>query len=211
MPDDYRYDVFLSYRRHPDITTWVRDVLGPKLSFYLGEALGGDEAQVFWDREDIAPGDIWWKKIEQALQTARCVVPIWSPSYFRSQYCVAEWLTFRLRGAGEALTDWGLVVPVSFNDGLSFPKYAREVQYDDFSDFAYDGIARTADPYIAFQKRLRAFAEALAVKVQNAPAFKPTWPAVQPADVVNGTVAGLDMAACYVAGKPRINRVVLAA
>jgi hypothetical protein len=209
--DTYTHHVFLSYRRLPDISNWVREVLGPKLQFNLGEALDGEEARVFWDTEDIAAGDLWWNRIEHALRGSCCLVPIWSPSYFRSAYCVAEWLTFRGRGAAAGLADSELVVPVAFNGVPSFPRGAKAVQWLDLSDFTYEGIQRTADPWIQLQTKLRNFAQQLALKIQGAPAFQANWPVILPEQVERRTLTGLTLDDFYPAVAPRIGRAILAA
>src|ERR1035438_888841 len=95
MPD-YQYDVFFSYRNHPLTSDWIARVV-ERLNFWLTEELGGQPARIFFDREGIRVGDRWPDTIREALKTSKCMVGLWSPSYFQSHWCVSEWRSFLAR------------------------------------------------------------------------------------------------------------------
>lgn len=64
---------------------------------------GGSREEIgFFDTEDIEPGQEWPAALAAALQTARVLVPVYTPSYFTSEYCGREWRVFeeRRRSAG---------------------------------------------------------------------------------------------------------------
>src|SRR5882757_7746446 len=79
-------DVFLSYAS-PD-RQWVA---------LLAQALERTGLTVWWDNE-LLPGELWENKIEAALQTARCVVVVWSKEALLSDWVRIEATLGRERG-----------------------------------------------------------------------------------------------------------------
>jgi TolB-like protein/Flp pilus assembly protein TadD len=99
-------DIFLSYASED------RDRIEP-----LVEHLASHGWSVWWDRELVA-GQSFDEKIEQALDTARCVVVVWSENAVTSRWCRAE--------ATEGL-ERGILVPASI-DGARPPLAFRTSQ-----------------------------------------------------------------------------------
>src|SRR5215469_7664187 len=95
-PTDYEYDVFLSYKRHNLTLDWTRGV-HRRLQFWLTEELGGREAKLFMDEDTIEVGDRWPEKLRDGIRFSRCMVCVWSASYFQSDWCVSEWKSFLAR------------------------------------------------------------------------------------------------------------------
>ena len=71
-------DVFLSYA-HDDIGTVEK----------LAKSMEAQGWRVFWDRT-ILPGDRWHAVIEHALESAKCVVVVWSPNSIKSEWVREE-------------------------------------------------------------------------------------------------------------------------
>jgi TIR domain len=178
-PGDYAYDVFISYKREPKdeelLTPWIKEIV-KRIRLWLGMSLGGADARMFFDTEVMKPGAPWPFVLQQAVRTSRCLLPIWSPAYFRSPWCVAEWHSFVAR---ERLIgpDASLVVPITVHDGQWFPTEARRVECLDISQYAATTAAfwetRRADELDVL---LRAFADDLARVVESAPPYQPDWP-----------------------------------
>jgi FxsC-like protein len=87
---------FLSYARCD------ADVYFKRFRQELAEAVrvkvGGDlESVAFFDRDDIGAGEEWPDTLSSALQHSRIFVPIYTRSYFASDYCGREWEVFRQR------------------------------------------------------------------------------------------------------------------
>jgi hypothetical protein len=87
---------FLSYARCD------ADVYFKRFRQELAEAVrvkvGGDlESVAFFDRDDIGAGEEWPDTLSAALQHSRIFVPIYTRSYFASDYCGREWEVFRQR------------------------------------------------------------------------------------------------------------------
>ena len=175
----YKYDIFISYKRHPMWDPWfvsLKEWLEPWLSQELHR-----EASIFLDQEDIKTGDDWREKISSALAQSRCMVCVWSPLYFQSQWCVAEWQSFAKRCD---MFKRDLVVPARYHDGEHYPEAAQAIESADFSK--YTSLSpRFWDSELALefeQKVLRGFAITVRNAVSNAPEFNDDFPIVDNPD-----------------------------
>ena len=180
----YRYDLFVSYKREPKdsqlITPWLSKVLA-RIEYWLRQELGGRNVGLFVDMKNLEAGDAWPDAIREALVSSACLLPIWSPEYFQSASCVAEWRSFLSRE--KLITDRGqaaskLIVPIKFHDGKWFPPEAARVQQFDLSRFAAttDGFWETRRADELDQMLMRQVAPVLAEAVRGAPPFEPGWP-----------------------------------
>lgn len=193
----YQYDVFVSYKREPAghqlITPWLDKVLD-RIEFGLRQHVGGKRVRMFIDRTEITGGDQWADKIRKALRTAKCLLPIWSPEYFRSDWCMIEWQSFVSRE--QLLKDNGhaackLIVPIKVFDGQWFPKETKGIQQLDLSPYTAttEGFWETRRADELDQKLFNEVAPTLAKAVLGAPRFDPGWqvapakPGAPPKDV----------------------------
>lgn len=178
---DYEYDVFVSYRRDRRgqrlIAPWISGVVS-RIHHYLGEELPMP-VSVFFDVDEIQPGMTWPLTLATALGRSKCLLPVWSPEYFRSQWCLAEWQSFRER---ERLVggDCCLIVPIKAHDGKWFPDDAQQVQHYDLTGYTATttGFWSTlrADE---LDQRLQELARRLADVILSAPVFRPDWPVIE--------------------------------
>jgi hypothetical protein len=179
---EYTYEIFLSYRRKELVEQWIDTLFLDRFTYWLGEGLNGTDARIFVDRKDIAGGDAWRDSLGNALRGSRCLVPIWSPKYFRSEHCVAEWASFVRRE--EMVGACRLVIPIRWCDGQNFPQRAKEIQQVDFSEFSYTGEAfKKNEKFTLFEDQVREFAKDVAAKVMEAPQCA-DWPVVTPAEAL---------------------------
>ncbi|TCO55824.1 TIR domain-containing protein [Actinocrispum wychmicini] len=99
----YQYDVFISYHRAgATVPAWVRTHFYPRLAALLDEQLD-HEATVFFDGNTRAGGK-WPDELRDALGRAKILLPVCSPKYFLSEWCLAEWHSMAHR---EELTGMG--------------------------------------------------------------------------------------------------------
>lgn len=174
----YQYDIFLSYP-HGFIEKWVIDNFMPFLKWHLEGSLGRPP-EIFLDRDGISTGDTCPLRLKKALAHSRCLVAIWAPSYFKSEWCVRECRVMSAREQQEGYrtidNPSGLIQPVNVCDGKSFPDFAKNIQYFDCRDFAIlgQGFEKT-ELYVTFQNEIRQWCENVAESVNNSPQWKDVW------------------------------------
>ena len=92
----------------------------------------------FIDELDLQLGDQWPVRLRDALQTCRTMVCLYSPWYFKSEYCGKELAVFRSRVHDYAferglLVPPRLVFPVMLERVTSVPESIVDIQYDNAS------------------------------------------------------------------------------
>ncbi|MFN7926989.1 MAG: toll/interleukin-1 receptor domain-containing protein [Blastocatellia bacterium] len=181
MPQNYSYDVFLSYRRVPPVIDWVRNHFHPLLTQWLPSALPPRyKTRIFIDELQIETGATWPLQLQEALKNSRCLVPVWSPEYFGSKWCLAELKSMQKReqllGLRSPQQPQGLIYPVVFSDGENFPKYAQAIQQKDLSQWNIpDVVFRQHLDYIDFVRQIKNLVGELARLIRRAPRWA-DWP-----------------------------------
>jgi TIR domain len=192
LAGDYVHDVFVSYRRDPYQDAWLLGEFMPAFSSMVRNEIAATcqraPNSIFFDRADLSPdtlrydqrgidpGQEWQDALRQAIKTSRCVVTLWQPMYFYSDWCQIEWRSFHERAK---VTAKRLVLPISLHDGDSFPVDARGLQTERFGEYVLNGAAfRETAKYVEFQERLKVFAQNVALAVKEAPEFS-DWPIAQ--------------------------------
>ena len=195
MPDEYEYDVFISYRRVSPTNDWVHNHLYPRLSEWLPTELPPNHnCKIFID-SSIETGSAWPERLRLALRTSRCLVAVWSPQYFSSAWCLAEWQTLlereRMLGLRTEENPSGLIYPVVFSDGQHFPEEANAIQQKDLRAFNIPWVVYRDTPrYVEFTEQIKTVAAELATMVQSAPPWA-DWPVVTPAVPAKRPIAKL--------------------
>jgi len=178
-PADYKYDVFFSYKRHSLTLEWTRGV-HQRLQLFLNDEIGDRPASLFVDEDCIETGDRWPEKLRESLKLSRCMVCVWSPSYFQSDWCVSEWHSFLAREKRLNLGSHGLIAPIQYHDGDHFPREAQEVQWTDVAPYTSTVPAFWASQRaLELEDRLKELAHSVAKIVKSAPPFAPDWPIVE--------------------------------
>lgn len=186
---DYEYDLFLSYRRGGTVPDWLRNHFHPLLLDCLTDELDR-EPRIFVDFE-LETGQHWPSGLVRALSHTRLLLPVWSPQYFTSPWCLAEWRTMLAREDATGLRTGnrphGLVYPVVFCDWQNFPDQAKQCQFRDLKKWSipYPQYRNTED-YLDFHREVRTIAEELADQLHRVPVWNPEWPVVRPESVVPG-------------------------
>src|SRR5262245_18982248 len=91
-PRTESFDVFISYAHADDRGEMIRrlkDALAAarNLAHHLPWTF-------FFDLAGIRTGDDWERRIGAGLRSARLMVALLSPAYFRSDWCRKEWMRF---------------------------------------------------------------------------------------------------------------------
>jgi hypothetical protein len=181
----YEYDVFISYQRDgATVPAWVRTHFYPRLSELLDDQLD-HQAKIFFD-ENIRGGGKWPMEVRNALQRARILVPVCSPKYFLSEWCLAEWHSMvrreELAGMASSATPQGLIYPVIFCDSENFPTYAHERRMQDLKmwNLPYPQFQDTIE-YLGFHREVERIAVEIKELIDQVPDWRPDWPVHTPA------------------------------
>jgi hypothetical protein len=176
---DYEYDVFISYSRSGNVGAWVNNHLYDMLKSCLIDELGSD-ARIFLDRE-MNLGTVWPDEVRRALSRSRLMLAVLSPPYFQSRWCLAEFETMAAREqhAGLAVDGGtqGLILPLVFADGHSFPPSASNRQSWSVKDWGYPYPQfRHTPEYLSLHAQIRRLAEAVAKHRPTVPQWQADWP-----------------------------------
>ncbi len=162
---------------------WVTNHFHPLLEQWLPSHLPYTP-KIFIDR-NIETGSAWPSTLKQALKTSRCLVAVWSPEYFRSSWCLAEWRSMyerekliRKQAARKTLK---LIYPVVFSDGEYFHKDAKNTQSKDLRKWnTPHAVFSQSTEYIVFDKIVQALCKELSGIIQRVPTWQKNWPIVTP-------------------------------
>jgi TIR domain len=189
---EYKYDVFISYERDGLTTGWITEHFLPHFRTWLRMEVASvcrrKSLPIFFDRSQmtpnfpadlkqevagIKPGASWDIALREAMQVSRCMVGIWNPPYFFSDWCNLEWQSFDRRAD---TTKKDVLLAASVHDGNSFPKKATARQRLDFSPYILFGPALiNSKKYEEFQDHVKLLAHHVAIAVSDAPPFE-AWP-----------------------------------
>ncbi|MBP0593613.1 toll/interleukin-1 receptor domain-containing protein [Paraburkholderia sp. LEh10] len=180
----YEWDIFLSYPRLGDAGQWVENHFHPRLKECLTNELA-QPPRIFLDREQPT-GVEWPENLKQALLQSRIMVAVWTPPYFASRWCMAEWtsmlereIVLDKRGRKPAR---GLVFPVIYSDGKHFDPRAKQIQINfDFTEYNHPFKHFDSTPlYIDFNKLVKDLAISIDEHLTLAPEWEDGWPALEP-------------------------------
>lgn len=171
----YEYDIFISYKNNDQTNAWVVN-FEKKLKFWLTQELGGIPPKIFFDSTAIQTGDSWPQKLENGIRQSKCLVCIWTPEYFRSEWCISEWMSFEARERN--LNIDRLILPLRFHDGDFYPEEAKRRQSQDISNYSSTSARFwETDLYLDFETNiLRNVAHQIAQSIANVPAFSDDFP-----------------------------------
>ncbi len=180
----YTSDIFISYRRRGDVEQWVQLHFRDRLQQTLTNLMG-DEPRVWIDVEQ-EQGTPWPENIRSALLGSKLLIAIWSPDYFRSEWCMAEWKSMMarqdyVRKNGSQMPP-ALVYPVRYSDGDSFHPDAKLIQCRrDFSQLNYPfETFRDSLKYMDFHDAVHGIAEDLTRWLVDVPPWQADWPVETP-------------------------------
>lgn len=179
--DDYEFDIFLSYSRQQPVRDWVSNHFHPQLKQWL-ESTMRNEPKIFIDN-DMETGVDWPDELCNNLKLSKCLVSVWSPHYFRSKWCMAEWESMYQRQViiKENGSDNILVYPILFSDGDNFPENYKKVQWKCFKKWNYpEPVFRDTTMYIDFVKEIQLVCEELDKIIKSAPPWNENWPVISP-------------------------------
>ena len=176
----YEFDIFVSYRRTDTIGKWVKNHLVPKLQSRLNE-VSPDDIEIFCDFS-MADGLNFPAELKRQIKASKLLLGIWSANYFRSEWCMAEWESFRERQKQLGLFTedhtQGLIYPIRYSDGDYFHSEAHITQCKkDFSQLNHaEESFRDSTKYLEFDNLVKQVAEDLVARLNAVPAWQEDFP-----------------------------------
>jgi TIR domain len=171
----YQYDIFLSYKHNDAFVAWLDECFLPCLKQFIA-LVTGREIAVFLDKEQIPPDEKkWMGRLDRGMGQSRCLIAIWSPSYFTSPWCLRECAAFEGRiKRNEKKSGQSLIFPVAIHNGLHFPPFARAMSIFDLREFNYP-LLRKSEQFSRFERRMQTLVHELAPVITEGPPWRPQW------------------------------------
>jgi hypothetical protein len=180
----YQWDIFLSYPRRDPVGPWVQDHFYPLLKRWLGAAM--PQAPTIFLDKSMENGTHWPSNLAESLLRSRYMIAVWAPPYFGSRWCMAEWESMvaraRLLGMGVGAAT-GLVHPLRYFDGESFPTAAKEIQAPDYSPYSSLPPGTRSRVYRQFEADVKSLSLTLAQRIAAVPAWSANWPVIERPDL----------------------------
>ncbi|MFG2343751.1 TIR domain-containing protein [Streptomyces phaeochromogenes] len=178
---DYSIDVFVSYSRRAGwARQWIDNHFYPNLKKCLEDEIGSTSV-VFIDKQmKEKVGMPWPDLLAERLGESRLMIPVLSPPYFESEWCVAEWHTMEKREKEEETP--GLIYPIVFSDGKKFPESVQGRQLcKKFKKYNNPHLSfKETEPYNHFYREVKRLARRVSERIENVPPWREDWPVLKP-------------------------------
>jgi hypothetical protein len=181
----YHFEVFISYPGRSSVARWLMNHFYPKFKECLADQVA-PAPRVFVDK-GMSRGVDWSAVLGKALLHSKIMVPLFTPPYFESRWCMAEWESMRARerllGLASADRPQGLVYPILYSDSNNFPDAAKAISRWDFKKLAIpEPVFQKSRDYIRFHRKVTELAEDLVELLKEVPEWQPDWPVIEPPD-----------------------------
>jgi len=142
------------------------------------------EDNIFIDMQ-IETGVSWPIRLKEALRTSRCLLPIWSPQYFRSKWCLAELHTMlereKILGMRKDHNWSGIIYPVVFKSACLIPPEYRTIQREDLSHLGICASSFRDSPLFQdLETGIQQICDNLRPMILGAPDWQDNWPIITP-------------------------------
>lgn len=156
---------------------WTRENFVRALTSLLRVRLGS--IKVFLD-ETIENGASWPNHLAMSLSRSRIMVAILSRDYFQSDWCRLELALMHHRektgNLRTAENPWGLIIPVTIDDGNCFPPEVQSMQGEQLHSFANPFMRPNSQKQEDLAEVLRCkLCPSIEQALAMTPAFDPAW------------------------------------
>jgi hypothetical protein len=169
----YLYDIFISYKRHPEWDNWVQEHIRNLLDTYLTQELAR-APEIFID-DKIEIGSDWPEQLGRNLGGAKILIPILSKDYFASDWCIHE--LDLMHGRLLRHPECRIIIPLIRHDGDMIPSEINRIKSYDIKKFGNPDIQRRTPRYEQFSDVIGEIAPLIANAIQQAPTYNSAWQA----------------------------------
>lgn len=174
----YAYDIFISYKRSAEAGRWIEDHFQPLLEHSVELELG--RRPVIFRDNQLADGGSWPLDLGLALGLSRVIIPLWTKTYFHSEWCVRELSLMldreQLTGRRTASNPVGMIIPLVIHDCEDLEHPIRHLEYRDIKRCYNPRMGRESRRAEDLADELFASAKYISRAIDNAPDWRPNWP-----------------------------------
>lgn len=173
---EYKYDIFISYRRDVETKRWIDDHFVPLLIQRVKPEL--KRSPVIYIDDQLEAGVLWPKKLGEEISLSRIIMPLWSGDYLNSEWCTCEIAHMMER---ESQTKWrennntGLIFPVIVHDGETLPKELSEIQYIEVKEYFNSRMSIYSEKAEKLSDTIGAASSGIAKLIKNVPVRDTDW------------------------------------
>lgn len=174
---EYKYEVFISYRRRGEWPQWVKEQFLPLFEHWLGSELGED-CRIYID-QNMEKGVSWPYDLASALSCSKVLVPLWSKEYFYSKWCKAELAHMLAREKKckfrTPLNPGGLIVPAVIYDGDDIPNCISHISYLGIQDCTNIRMHKDSKTAEELSLKIKTWVPSIANAINLAPPYNSEW------------------------------------
>lgn len=174
---DYKYDIFISYRRLGDTRNWIETYFVPLLINHLSQELGRNP-EIFVDSQ-IEVGDSWPNILGEAIASSKVIIPLWTKKYLESLWCSCEIGHMLERekkfGYRSSINPTGLIFTTVINDGETMPVQISTIQKIEMQEFFKLTLNKDGQKHSEFEDKVKLLVEKIAKSIDCVPAWQEDW------------------------------------
>ncbi|MCC6426692.1 MAG: toll/interleukin-1 receptor domain-containing protein [Phycisphaerales bacterium] len=191
IPDinHYAFDIFLSYPWEDPECAWVSEVFKPTLQHHLKGTFRYWETRIYSSRSAPQIGSPLSATLRRNLLGSCVLVPVMCYPYFWSEWCAAEFRTFReptlVTPKGASGRDRNIVPVIYDGDPESYPTHASKGAKLIYSVMEAHHLVTFKGRTKKFDSQVREIAKSISKMLNVDPGPDPLWPAFDDDSMVN--------------------------
>lgn len=174
---DYKYDIFISYRRDELTLHWIELHFLPLLKHHIKMEL--DRTPTIFVDTQLEIGSEWPISLGKALGSSRIIVPLWTKTFFNSSWCTSEvahmWEREKKAGFRTFDKPGGLIFPAIIHDGEALPVDFTSIQRIEIQDCYSVRMSVNSSKAEILEDKLRPLAIFITEAIRTAPPWQEEW------------------------------------
>lgn len=175
---DYRWDVFVSFRRYSSMMPWIENHFKPTLAGWLEPELTGEKPRIFVDEHELESVD-WPLGLAEHHSESAVLVVLHSQNYLESPWCRREYELMLAReretGFASGRQPIGLIVKAIVHDGDDQPAELLRRNGPDLYPYVNSNLSRNGKLAEKFENKIKEWAPSVAAAIKAAPPRQDHW------------------------------------
>lgn len=171
--DDYKYDLYISYKRGGVLNEWVESFIYNLTSWLEVEMI--EPPQIFLNIQDVDSMSSVNSAIDYSIKHSKLLIALLTPAYFASDFCIREWLFFEKREK-QSMNAQPLILPILLRGGDLLPDHIKRRQLLNASEslMSFTALKRSGTSKGEYDL-LQLVSQSITKMLENAPPFDPNW------------------------------------